>query len=228
MSGVLGPGHVEVKATSVFGPFWDALVNDGGCCVLLTDSDLTVRYVNANTCIFLDVTASELIGRNYCEVLESVGIVDRRPIIQRVLSTGKPSVLRCTVSGQARVTTYRLVHHPELPGGRGVLMVCRENGVSDHVDPAGEVIDACGSDASPLSVLTDRELQVLRCIAEGLSSAEIARELHRSVKTVEGHRARLGHKLGARNRSELTRLAISFGLIRANRPGTRGTNARGL
>jgi len=50
--------------------------------------------------------------------------------------------------------------------------------------------------------LTDREVQILRLVADGLTDREIAETLVLSSRTVEGHVARLIHKLGARNRTE--------------------------
>jgi DNA-binding NarL/FixJ family response regulator len=62
-------------------------------------------------------------------------------------------------------------------------------------------------------VLTPRELQVLKLIAEAYSSKEIAKELVISVKTVERHRQNILDKLGMSDRVELTRYAIRRGLI---------------
>lgn len=61
-------------------------------------------------------------------------------------------------------------------------------------------------------LLTPRE-EVLKLVAEGHSSKEIAEMLFISVKTVHRHRANLLHKLGLRDRLELTRYAIRSGLI---------------
>lgn len=68
-------------------------------------------------------------------------------------------------------------------------------------------------DRVPSSVLTAREDQVIKLIAEGCSSREIARDLHIAVKTVESHRANILNKLGMRDRVELTRYAIRAGLV---------------
>jgi DNA-binding NarL/FixJ family response regulator len=62
-------------------------------------------------------------------------------------------------------------------------------------------------------VLTPRELQVLKLIAEAHTSKEIAAELVISVKTVERHRQNILDKLGMSDRVELTRYAIRRGLI---------------
>ena len=65
----------------------------------------------------------------------------------------------------------------------------------------------------PNSVLTPRENEVLKLVAEGRSTREIAALLVISPKTVERHRANMLQKLGMRDRTELTRYAIRAGLI---------------
>ena len=62
-------------------------------------------------------------------------------------------------------------------------------------------------------ILTPRELQVLKLIAEALTSKEIAQQLFISIKTVERHRQNILDKLGMNDRVELTRYAIRRGLI---------------
>ena len=61
--------------------------------------------------------------------------------------------------------------------------------------------------------LTPRELEVVKLIAEGHTSEEIAATLFISQKTVEHHRAHILEKLQMRNRVELTRYAIRRGLV---------------
>jgi DNA-binding NarL/FixJ family response regulator len=61
--------------------------------------------------------------------------------------------------------------------------------------------------------LSDREKQVFKLVAEGLSNKEIADLLCLSVKTIMGHRANVMEKLDIHNRTELIRYAIRKGLI---------------
>jgi DNA-binding NarL/FixJ family response regulator len=68
-------------------------------------------------------------------------------------------------------------------------------------------------DEEQLDILTPRELQVLKLIAEAHTSKQIAQELVISVKTVERHRQNILDKLGMSDRVELTRYAIRRGLI---------------
>ena len=68
-------------------------------------------------------------------------------------------------------------------------------------------------EAVPEDPLTPRELQVVKLIAEGYTSDEIAGHLVISRKTVDHHRAKILDKLGMRNGAELTRYAIRRGLV---------------
>jgi len=62
--------------------------------------------------------------------------------------------------------------------------------------------------------LTAREVEVLRLIALGHTSVEIAHKLHLSPRTVETHRACIHGKLGLATRAELVRYALGRGLLR--------------
>ncbi|GGT47290.1 response regulator [Streptomyces kurssanovii] len=66
---------------------------------------------------------------------------------------------------------------------------------------------------TPDQILTAREEEVLKLVAEGRSSKDIGETLFISVKTVQRHRANLLRKLGLRDRLDLTRYAIRAGLI---------------
>jgi DNA-binding NarL/FixJ family response regulator len=68
-------------------------------------------------------------------------------------------------------------------------------------------------DATSLDPLTPRELEVVKLVAEGHTSDEIAEMLVISRKTVDRHRANILEKLGMRDRVDLTRYAIRRGLI---------------
>jgi len=72
-----------------------------------------------------------------------------------------------------------------------------------------------GSDpkANILALMTPRERQTLKLIAEGLKNREIADFLSVSVKTVDKHRANLMHKLNLHNTAAITAFAIDAGML---------------
>ena len=65
----------------------------------------------------------------------------------------------------------------------------------------------------PAQRLSEREREVLRLVAEGHTSPQIAAILHLSVKTVEGHRSRIMAKVGIHDVPGLTRLALRLHLL---------------
>ena len=66
---------------------------------------------------------------------------------------------------------------------------------------------------SALDSLSNREIQVLRCLALGQTNREIAEAYGLSVKTVDTYRSRLLNKLNLRNNADLSRFAIQNRLI---------------
>ncbi len=76
-----------------------------------------------------------------------------------------------------------------------------------------DYVERGGRGEEQFDVLTPRELEVLKLIAEANTSKEIADKLFISIKTVDRHRQNILDKLGMRDRVELTRYAIRRGLI---------------
>lgn len=72
--------------------------------------------------------------------------------------------------------------------------------------------EACNQNGE-FDKLSDREIQVLKLVAEGLSNKDISSLLSVSVKTVMGHRANVMEKLGVHSRTELVKYAIRKGLV---------------
>jgi two-component system response regulator NreC len=67
--------------------------------------------------------------------------------------------------------------------------------------------------AQPAKLLSDRELQVLKLVAQGYTSAEISKQIFVGVKTIETYRSRFAEKLGLRTRSDVVRFAVQMGLL---------------
>jgi DNA-binding CsgD family transcriptional regulator/GAF domain-containing protein len=82
--------------------------------------------------------------------------------------------------------------------------------VADRVGPA--VIGA-GRLEHPLAVLTPRQRQILRLVAGGLTSKEVAQELGVSHRTVEAHRAEIMTRLDVHDLAALVRVAVRMGIV---------------
>lgn len=86
----------------------------------------------------------------------------------------------------------------------------------NYVSPAisAKMVERIAGGGAPgqtaLELLSDRELEVLEMIGEGMGSREIAEQLSVSMKTVESHREHIKTKLGLAGASELVRYAINW------------------
>jgi len=119
-----------------------------------------------------------------------------------------------------------LLRGSRLAGGTPVPLQRSEPEEGAEVEeesPAGSVPAAGTAAATTATVgvngvrrvaLTERELQVLRGMADGKSNAEIGRELFVSEDTVKTHARRLFRKLGARDRAHAVAAAFRAGLVR--------------
>tara|TARA_R110000782_G_scaffold101029_9_gene187513 strand:+ start:8181 stop:8915 length:735 start_codon:yes stop_codon:yes gene_type:complete len=97
-------------------------------------------------------------------------------------------------------------------GGDRVLAViepvtAEEIGQLERPDAGHTVTWSRVHDLGPLDVLTAREIEVLALLGRGIRTKEIAETLHRSVSTIDGHRERIGQKLGLKDRAELIAVA---------------------
>ena len=70
-----------------------------------------------------------------------------------------------------------------------------------------------GDEAAPTEELTRRELDVLKCVAQGMSNAEIAQALSISVPTVHSHMHNMLSKLNLSSRTQAALYAVEIGLI---------------
>ena len=67
--------------------------------------------------------------------------------------------------------------------------------------------------AAPFPQLTEREHDVLRLVATGMTNAEVADQLFLSPRTIHAHLHRIFGKIGVSSRSAATRFAVEHGLV---------------
>lgn len=193
---------------------WTALMRDSSCRVAVVDQSGAIEHSNEafNEQLLVPEQGAPLALK---DVYPSPLAEERLRILRRTLSTSASITLIGLVKGRLAHDSFR----PLSARGEGigrVLLVSADASPtesSQNVQGDGhELVRAVHDDLGPLEALTKREMEVLTHIGMGLSTADIAKALHRSVKTVEWHRVALGNKLAASNRVELARIAIRAGL----------------
>jgi LuxR family maltose regulon positive regulatory protein len=134
-----------------------------------------------------------------------------RPLSQ-ALTLGKPQgYVRIFVDEGEPMAhlLYRAAAHGITPGYTGALLAALQNlrlapvGESEVREPISGIID-------PLSV---RELEVLDCLAEGLSNREIAQQLTISLTTVKTHTRNIYRKLDVNSRTQAVARGKALGII---------------
>jgi DNA-binding NarL/FixJ family response regulator len=121
--------------------------------------------------------------------------------VVRAIGAGARGYITKRSAAEQLITAIRKVH----AGGRYI---------SDSAAESLAVHLARGKGPrSPLDILSNREIQVLRRLALGHSNREIAEDYCISVKTVDTYRSRLLKKLNLRNNAELARFAIQNRII---------------
>ena len=83
---------------------------------------------------------------------------------------------------------------------------------------AGLIAETTHAESLPHTLLSDREFEVFKLLAEGRSPTEIASQLHLSVKTVSTHKTRVLQKMALGGTADIVRYALEHGLLEP-RPG---------
>jgi DNA-binding NarL/FixJ family response regulator len=128
---------------------------------------------------------------------------ENREYVFPILKAGADGYVLKKAAGTELVSALRAVH----AGGTFLYPSIAKAVVEDYLNPDGTLAERRHSK------LTEREIEVLKLIAEGKSNQEIADQLFLSVKTVMGHRTNIMEKLDLHSRTELVKYAIRTGLI---------------
>lgn len=130
---------------------------------------------------------------------------DNERYILPVLQAGALGYVIKRAVGDELMNAIRTVYQGQPYLGPNIeKMVLRD--YQQRADPLGDpAVEEYG--------LTKRQKQILKLVAEGKTSDEIAKLLHLSAKTVMTHRANIYSRVGTNNLAELIRLAIRLGLV---------------
>jgi two-component system, NarL family, nitrate/nitrite response regulator NarL len=148
--------------------------------------------------------ALELLQRDVPQAKVLILTVHNNPeYVRRTIRSGARGYLLKDASPSELARAVRLVGEgksffsPEV--NSALLEMCSENNSETEV--------------TPTSLLSEREREVLKLVASGRSTKEIATELDIAFRTVETHRERLMRKLQIHNIAGLTRFAIANGIV---------------
>ena len=120
----------------------------------------------------------------------------------------------------ARRRDEPLRSRPGTPSGQPGLRAAEDRGAAMSLDTAAEyalMLTASRPPPTPAAPgpgkLSARERELVTLVAQGRTNAQIAAQLYISVRTVSSHLDRIRDKTGCRRRADLTRLALSAGLV---------------
>ena len=164
--------------------------------------------------ILLDLTmpraggmkALQEIARNYRDTRVLVLTMHDAPAYLRsALAAGASGYLLKRAVDAELLAAIRAVHRGGISVDTRLASVLVQDVLAKRGARAGSIRQA--------NILSARELQVLRLVARGYTSAQIAKQIAVSVKTVETYRSRFAEKLGLRKRSDVIRFAMQMGLL---------------
>lgn len=198
------PALAELRETQ---EFHEALFESAPVGLAWCGPDGRIRRANRRLCEIMGYAAEELIG----ERLEALTPPDQSPAENR--SHGLVKSYRRKDGALVRVNV--LTSYPESPSSNVnyLLRVVVEASATDTTRAAQPC--ATPAEMCALEALTPRQREVLRLIAEGHSTKEIAHLLSISVKTVETHRKDLMERLGISGLARLIRFALRTGVVSA-------------
>jgi len=198
---VVRRGLKEILSDAITGADFSEAVNGDEVLVQLGKAPIGL--------LLLDISMP---GRSGMDVLRDVKhSYPRLPVIILSCQPEEQYAVRCLRAGAAAYINKESA--PEelanatkkiLSGGRWVSASLAETLISS-LDESGD---------KPLhQLLSDREHEVMKMIASGVPLTEIGERLHVSVKTISSYRARIMEKMQMKSNAELTRYAITQGLI---------------
>lgn len=208
------------------------IIIDGIIAVLEDEEDIDVVgfstdgtelidwYKNKNICdvLILDINMPEVSGldvlyflkqRNQLQPTVVLSSYDDIKLIKEVLKLGVKGFIAKRCAGKHIVNAIRAVIHEETYFGPSVQDLI----VRNFSKKTGNAANGISPDGIHVSSLTERELEILKLIAEQKNTKEIADQLFISVNTVETHRKNLIKKLQVKNVVGLALYAVKHELV---------------
>ncbi|MFT3884327.1 MAG: response regulator transcription factor [Flavobacteriales bacterium] len=187
---------------------------DGIACVGSTTSGMELLYllehISAHV-LLLDLDMPEMDGAQVAERIRHkypelriiiLSMHEEAAMVRKLMDLGVDGYLLKTCGREELLLAIREVHtgHKHFSGALTASLLKQQ-----HVGERGRQL---------LKGLSEREVEVLAALAEGLSNREIGEKLFISPRTVDTHRTNLMRKLGTHNIAGLVRTAIHAGLVK--------------
>lgn len=188
---------------------------------MITASDLNVNCQSANTAakglaylnghsfdlIILDINLPDMNGIEFCKTAKTrvphqkilaITTVAQRHVVEKMLDAGADGfILKTSDVDDILNGVKQVLNGKELYLGKGVK----------------DLIKGIAADNSDVPMITKRESEILKLIADGLTNQEIADQLFISTFTVDTHRKNLLLKFNAKNTATLVKIVVSKGVI---------------
>jgi PAS domain S-box-containing protein len=184
------------------GLFWDLFKRSRNAVALLDENRVNVE-VNGAFVRLVGRKRSEVVGHPVTDFLAGgprLPLREWRAVVRRGDWTGEADI----VCGDGRLAAVEYAAHPEVVTGRRLVLV-----VVLHAQRGGRRWRHTSGEPASDVTLTPREREIVHLVALGMTSAEIADELHIAVNTVRTHVTNAMVKVNARSRSHL--VAVSLG-----------------
>ncbi len=159
--------------------------------------------------LVLDLNMPGGSGRTTIDLLPELARSSPQTRVVILTMQDDPQYARAAIAAGARAYVLK-----EAADGELVEAVRRAAAGDMYMNPRLGAMLAGGDGGGGDEPLTERELEVLRLVALGHTSGEIAAQLHLSVRTIESHRTHIQQKLGTTTRAELVRHALDRGILR--------------
>lgn len=183
----------------------------------LVDSERRYVAINDATVDFYGFPREEIIGSQTGHTLDAAERPASDAAWEKLVSTGELYDERVVLRADGRRIRVQYAAHASTASGRWLAFIVV---LSARVEPGGaELIASATANgdrppaSAPVHVLTPREREVVRRVALGASSPEVAADLYLSPATVRSHVRNAMNKTNARTRAQLVAIALAEGLI---------------
>ncbi len=193
---------------------WTAFSQTPGVGVSITDTQGRLIFVNDTSLVFFSGSPDvDYQNKTIADFHTPEFVQERLRLIGRVISENKPLSISHILHGRPLVSTVWPFRDHQPPFNRAIVITYQRGAGSPLPIPSEiESVQTNYIDLGPLSVLSQRELEVMILLGHGLSVPRTAAILSRSAKTIERHKESISEKLALKGQAEIVQVVSSMGL----------------